>query len=108
MPNTPEENAREMMADADKNLCGKTRKVNDPYEIYIALDWEWRVLKKYQKPSLEKTNPYARWFCAVKGPGTYDGYDMGDTYINDIIYYGEKLNDDQIKSWCRDNPWKEY
>jgi len=90
----------------DVNLCAKSRKVNEPYEIYIAPGWEWRVLKKYQKPSLEKTNPYARWFCAVKGPGTFDSYDMGDTYINDIR--GLKLHSKEITSWCRDNPWRQY
>lgn len=39
----------------EKNLCGKTRNVNDPYEIWLSYDgtWGWRVLKKYQKPSLE-------------------------------------------------------
>jgi len=68
-----------------KNPCGKTRKVNNPYEIWVAGDWEWRVLKKYQSPEKEKQNPFARWFCAVKSPMTRGGYDMGDTYIKDIV-----------------------
>lgn len=68
----------------NKNLCGKTRKMEDPYEIWQAGDWEWRVLKKYQTPKKEAENPYARWFCAVKSPFTYGGFDMGDVYVNEI------------------------
>jgi len=72
-----------------KNLCGKTRPVEDPYEIWQGYGgcegWEWRVLKKYQSPEKEKTNPYARWFCSVSSPFTHGGADMGDTYIKDVI-----------------------
>jgi hypothetical protein len=71
-----------------KNLCGKTRKVDNPYETYrsyILPNWEWRVLKKYQSPENEKKNPYTRWFCAVKSPYTYGSWEYGDTYIKDIL-----------------------
>jgi hypothetical protein len=69
-----------------KNECGKMRKVDNPYEIWVceAIGWEWRVLKKYQTPENEAKNPYARWFVAVKSPNTFGSYDMGDTYVNDI------------------------
>ena len=69
-----------------KNKCGKTRPVKDPYEIWKSFDqsWEWRVLKKYQNPENEAKNDFARWFCAVKSPYTYDGYDMGDVYVHEI------------------------
>ena len=50
--------------------------------------WEWRVLKTYQKPEKEACNLYARWMCAVSSPMTYGGYDMGDTYIKDILDVG--------------------
>jgi len=67
------------------NLCGKMRKVNDPYEVWKNNNgWEWRVLKKYQIPEKEASNPYARWFCAVKSPLTQGTYDMGDTYVRDV------------------------
>lgn len=71
---------------ASKNLCGKTRKPEDPYEIWQTPDglWEWRVLKKYQSPEKESKNPYARWLCAVKSPFTRGGYDWGDVYVNEI------------------------
>ena len=61
----------------DKNLCNKTVNVETPYEI-------WETLE-YQKPSKEVTNPYARWYCAVKSPYTYDTYDYGDVYVADIV-----------------------
>lgn len=57
-----------------KNLCNKTRPLEKPDEIWQTSDgsWEWRVLKKWQNPENEEKNPYARWFCAVKSPMTYD------------------------------------
>lgn len=69
-----------------KNKCGKTRKVDNPYEIWVnfAAGWEWRILKKYQNPENEAKNPYARWFTAVKSPHTYGRWEMGDTYVKDI------------------------
>ena len=77
----------------EKNLCGKTRPINNPYEVWQSYDgsWTWKVLKKYQKPSKEAENPHARWFCAVSSPMTYGSYDIGDVYVNDIIEYGEKV-----------------
>lgn len=94
------------------NECGKTRKVNNPYEIWISADarWEWRVLKKYQSPEKEADNTYARWFCAVKSPMTYDGYDMGDVYVNDIKANAYKLDDEDIGPFKDTDSqyWKEY
>jgi hypothetical protein len=70
------------------NPYGKTRKVDDPYFTYKLGDWEWRVLKTYQTPDNESKNDYARWFCAVKSPYTYDSWEYGDTYISDITGVG--------------------
>ena len=74
------------MQDKEKNLCGKTRPVDNPYEIWKSFDgtWIWKVLKKYQKPSKEELNRYARWFCAVSSPYTHGTYDLGDVYVTDI------------------------
>jgi|TARA_R110000824_G_scaffold1064_3_gene5878 hypothetical protein len=78
---------------SEKNLCGKTRPQDNPYEIWRGSNgFEWRVLKKYQKPSLEAKNPYARWFCAVKSDMTYGSFELGDTYVNDIKTYGVKID----------------
>ena len=75
-----------------KNLCAKTRKIDEPYEIWATLDksWEWRVLKKYQSEENEAKNVYARWFCAVKSPHTYGDYEYGDVYVKDIKEYAVK------------------
>ena len=75
-----------------KNECGKTRKVEEPYETWRGSNgFEWRVLKKYQKPELEAKNPYARWFCAVKSDFTHGSFEMGDVYVSEIKDYGVKL-----------------
>ena len=68
--------------------CGKTRKVENPYEIWVTPDltWKWLVLKKYQLPEYEKINHYARWFCGVVTEMTYDMPELGDVYRNDIIH----------------------
>jgi hypothetical protein len=72
-----------------KNPCAKMRDVNNPYEVWKNSEgWEWRVLKKWQTPEKETTNPFARWFCAVKSPMTHGSYDMGDVYVKDIPMMG--------------------
>ena len=73
-----------------KNICGKTRPVSNPYEIWVSYngEWEWHVLKKYQTEEKEAVNPYARFFCAVFSPITREqmagGYELGDVYLSDI------------------------
>lgn len=68
-------------------------KADKPMEIYEnkRAGWTWKVWKHYQKPDKEAINPYARVFCSVKSPFTYDSYDMGDVYINDITGNGGVL-----------------
>lgn len=68
-----------------KNLMGKSRDVDHPYLVFEAPGWTWKVLKSWQG---DDTKPYARWFCAVEGPGTFGGYDLGDTYVVDVVQYG--------------------
>ena len=77
-----------------KNECGKTRKIDEPYEVWRSFDgqWTWNVLKKYQSPEKEAKNPYARWFCAVNSPYTCGSWELGDTYVREI-----KLNAVKIK-----------
>ena len=67
-----------------KNKCGKTRDVENPYEIWEneGAGWTWHVLKKYQRP--DKEGPHSRWFCAVKSPYTYGSYEMGDVYAQEV------------------------
>lgn len=69
-----------------KNTCGKTRPVENPYEVWQSYDgsWVWKVLKKWQAEDKEATNVYSRWFCAVSSPMTYGSYDLGDVYVREI------------------------
>ena len=67
-----------------KNLCGKTRNIENPYEIWKRGDFEYRVLKKYQSEEGEAKNPYARWFLGTKSPYTYGSFELGDGYAKEI------------------------
>lgn len=72
-----------------KNPCGKSRTVDNPYEVYEGVGplagWTWKVLKKNQSPEGEAKNEFASWFCAVSSPMTGGGCDMGDTYVADVL-----------------------
>jgi hypothetical protein len=70
------------------NPCAKTRDKDNPYEVWQAGAWEWRVLKKYQ---VDDSKPYARWLCAVRSPFTYGGFDVGDCYVQDITRNARKV-----------------
>lgn len=67
-----------------KNLYGKMAKVETPHHTFTAGDFEYRVLKCYQGPEKEKSNPYARWFVAVSSPLTWGRWEYGDIYVDDI------------------------
>jgi hypothetical protein len=69
-----------MLTKLDPATMKKTRPQDNPYEIWQAGDWEWRVLKKYQK---DETDPYARAFLATKSPFTFGTYELGDGYIRE-------------------------
>lgn len=73
-----------------KNLCAKTRDKDNPYEVWRSYDdsWEWRVLKKWQT---DDNKDFARWFCAVKSPFTYGGFELGDCYVRDIVQHARKV-----------------
>jgi hypothetical protein len=66
-----------------KNLCAKTVKKENAYEVWQAGSWTWYCLKKYQSPEAEAKNPYARWFCLVVTPIVPRG-ELGDVYVKDI------------------------
>ena len=78
------------------NKFGKTRAKDEPYAVYKSIDgWEWRVLKTYKQRSSELKDPYARWFVAATSPMMHDGsFEMGDTYVKDILEYGQLFNAD--------------
>ena len=72
-----------------KNLLGKSRTKENPYAIWQGFgafgDTEVRLLKTYPKPERENKNPYAKWFVAVRSDHTYGSYDMGDSYIREVL-----------------------
>ena len=80
-----------------KNECGKMRKIDNPYEIWVAGAWEWRVLKKYKAPDSEARDPYARWHCAVSSPFTSPSHELGDVYVREITTAARKLGDQELK-----------
>jgi hypothetical protein len=89
-----------------KNLCGKTRDINDPYEVWVRGDWEWRVLKKYKSPESEAKDPYARWFVAAKSPMTYGSYDLGDEYAANVKGNAAyRMPDDKMEKHLATNQW---
>lgn len=63
-----------------KNLCGKTRPKENPYEVWVVGTWTWNVLKKWQA---DDDKPFARWFCNVVTPICPAG-EIGDVYVADI------------------------
>jgi hypothetical protein len=75
-----------------KNLCGKTVKRENAYEVWQTRDgsWTWYCLRKYQSPDNELKNEYARWFCDVVSPFCPDG-EMGDVYVSDIKGHAVKV-----------------
>lgn len=85
-----------------KNEMAKSRKVNEPYEVWVAPGWEWRVLKKWQADDLK---PYARWFCAVQGPGTHGSYDLGDTYAGEVVRFARKLTPEEMRAHLEGARW---
>lgn len=60
---------------------GKTRPKDDPYMVWSGPFGPTKVLKAY---SGDDTKPYARWFVAVNG-------DMGDSYVADVVGWGQLL-----------------
>jgi hypothetical protein len=65
-----------------KNLCAKTVKPENAYEVWESSDksWKWLVLKKWQA---DDNKPFSRWFCMVYSPFCPNG-EMGDVYVSEI------------------------
>jgi hypothetical protein len=68
-----------------KNRMGKTRKQDNPYLVFEAGAWTWKVLKSYQGDNAKE---YARFFVAVTSPMTYGSADLGDEYVKGIVDHG--------------------
>ena len=79
-----------------RTTFGKTRKADQPYATYANRDgWVWKVLKTYKHSSAETKDPYARWFVAATSPMMQGGgYEMGDTYAQEIKNFGQLVDAD--------------
>lgn len=66
-----------------KNLCAKTVKRENAYEVWQSHDgtWKWYVLKKWQA---DDDKPYARWFCLVTSPIVGESGELGDVYVYEV------------------------
>jgi hypothetical protein len=62
----------------------KTRPYDKPYEVWVAGDWTWKVLKFYKSRENTIADPYGRVFCQVITPNTTASGDLGDTYYREI------------------------
>lgn len=69
----------------------KTVEMENPHATFTNLmaGWTWKVLKVYCSAKSDKKDEYARWFIAARSPHTFGSYEMGDTYIKDILDYGQ-------------------
>ena len=70
------------------NPFGKSRKIDNPYAIYVVADFEFRVLKTYKLPKSEAKDRLARWFVAAKSDNTFGSFEGGDTYRSEVERYG--------------------
>lgn len=70
------------------NPFAKSRTKDNPYAIFRAGDFEWRLLKTYRMAKHEAKDPYARWFVAAKSDNTFGSFELGDTYRSEVLRYG--------------------
>jgi hypothetical protein len=89
-----------MKTNMAKNLCAKTMKREDAYEVWQndrpfaiggdvveARQWTTYVLKKYQA---DDEKQYARAFCDVVTPFCPDG-ELGDVYVADYKRFSVRI-----------------
>ena len=71
------------------NLCAKTVKRENAYEVWQSHDgsWTWYVPKKWQ---INDDKPGARWFCDVVTPICPHG-EMGDVYVSEIKQNAKRI-----------------
>lgn len=80
----------------------KTMDKDTPYATYKnSAGWTWLVLKVNQ-PSKTTNTPFVTWMVAAQSPATFGGWDMGDTYVADVLNYGTLVSaTDEFKKYLR-------
>ena len=83
----------------EANPCNKEVKREEAYEVWATpdLSWVWYVLRKYQSPTNEAKNKYARWYCNVVSPMTSERGETGDVYVSEIKSVAYKLDYNPLK-----------
>jgi len=78
----------------EANPCNKEVKREEAYEVWQTLNgqWTWYVLKKWQSPTNDAKNPFARWYCNVTSPMVGERGETGDVYVADIKSVAVKLD----------------
>lgn len=68
----------------------KTVEMENPHATFVneRAGWTWKILKVYRAAKTDKGDRYSRWFLAARSPMTFGEYEMGDTYISDVLSYG--------------------
>lgn len=69
------------------NPFAKSRKIDNPHAIYVASNFEFRVLKTYKMAKSEDKDQYARWFVAAKSDATFGSFELGDTYKREVTSF---------------------
>ena len=80
------------------NPCAKRVTPENAYEVWQHSDgFTYYVLKKYQTPEKETTNPYATWHCFTTSPYVPQG-EYGDCYAASVTAGGWKIPNPRQKS----------
>ena len=84
-----------------KNPCARRVPPEHAYEVWQSFNGQWTyfVLKKYQSPEKEATNPYARWYCMVTSPITPKG-EYGDVYIATVKQGTRQIDNPLHRTLC--------
>ena len=84
-----------------KNPCAKRVTPETAYEVWQSYDgtWTYFVLKKYQSPEKEATNPFARWLVFVKSPAYPNGW-TEDGYVSTIKRGTRQIDNPLHRTLC--------
>jgi hypothetical protein len=84
-----------------KNLCAKRVEPDGAYEVWQSFNgrFTYFVLKKYQTPEKEASNPYARWYCLVKTPVVPNG-EYSDVYVTTVKRGTHRIDNPLHRSLC--------
>jgi hypothetical protein len=90
----------------EANTCNKEVKREEAHEVWQTLngEWTWYVLKKWQSPTNEAKNPFARWYCNVVSPMVGERGETGDVYVADIKSVAVKLDHNPLVKEKKQEP----